>query len=219
MADCCLHHRFNLLGSGWIPNEYGMMSQGVEGHVFKSNAMEIYNQDSPVQWFKKRINPSNLEASANIWNLIPPSYKPIDWQLDFKSGYRWSEKTWYKDIEYANCLGADVKVPWELARMQHLPICVWSYHLAKKGTKGFEDPEIYISEFKHQIYDFVANNPTRFGVNWACAMDVAIRVANWLVTYDLFKACQVDFGKEFNRVFTQSVYAHGKHISEKPGVE
>lgn len=27
-------------------------------------------------------------------------YEPIDWQVDFKSGYRWSEKTYYKFFNY-----------------------------------------------------------------------------------------------------------------------
>ena len=48
-------------------------------------------------------------------------YEPIDWQLDFKSGYRWSDWTWYRVIRCGNIRGADVKVPWELGRLQHLP--------------------------------------------------------------------------------------------------
>ena len=47
-------------------------------------------------------------------------YEPIDWQVDFKSGYRWSEKTYYKFIKYGHKLGVDIKVPWELSRMQYL---------------------------------------------------------------------------------------------------
>ena len=42
----------------------------------------------------------------------------IDWHRDFKTGFRWSEKTYYTDIAipYGK---ADIKVPWELSRFSH----------------------------------------------------------------------------------------------------
>ena len=43
-------------------------------------------------------------------------------------------------------------------------------------------------------------------------MDVGIRVANWLMAYDLFCSLGVRFGAEFNRILADSVYAHGVHI-------
>jgi hypothetical protein len=43
-------------------------------------------------------------------------------------------------------------------------------------------------------------------------MDVAIRISNWLVTYDLFRACGVLFDDSFEKTFFHSVYQHGRHI-------
>jgi hypothetical protein len=43
-------------------------------------------------------------------------------------------------------------------------------------------------------------------------MDAAIRISNWLVTYDLFRACGVTFDKAFETMLFQSVYQHGVHI-------
>ncbi|MBA7523115.1 hypothetical protein ES705_15238 [subsurface metagenome] len=53
----------------------------------------------------------------------------IDWHFDFKSGYRWNPKKYYKDIEipYGK---ADIKVPWELSRFQHLSILGEAYCLS-----------------------------------------------------------------------------------------
>ena len=48
-------------------------------------------------------------------------YKTIDWQRDFKSGYRFSSKKWYKSQRKNIPPGVDIKVPWELSRLQHLP--------------------------------------------------------------------------------------------------
>ncbi len=161
-------------------------------------------------------------------------YIPIDWHLDFKSGYRWREDTWYKDICYGHNLGVDVKVPWELARMQYLPQLAFAYALAAQSSKPktqskehgqeaefenqksrlnqLESPERYAHEFRSQILDFIAVNPPRFGVNWACTMDVGIRVANWLAAYDLFCAYRAEFDREFLKVFKRSIYEHGLHI-------
>ncbi len=165
---------------------------------------------------------------------IKIDYLPIDWHLDFKSGYRWSESTWYKDIRYGHKLGVDVKVPWELARMQHLPQLAFAYAFAaqsskpkaqskgdkqetefenqKSGKGQLESPERYALEFRSQVLDFIATNPPRFGVNWACTMDVAIRAANSLVAYDIFRAYGAEFDAEFERVFSRSIYEHGLHI-------
>jgi hypothetical protein len=43
-------------------------------------------------------------------------------------------------------------------------------------------------------------------------MDVAIRVSNWLVAYDLFRTCGVTFDEPFENIFFRSVYQHGRHI-------
>lgn len=137
----------------------------------------------------------------------PAGYQPIDWQKDFKSGYRWSERTWYMDIKYAHKPGVDVKIPWELSRMQHLA----NYAYAFAITEG-ADKAIYLQEYQNEILDFIAHNPPRFGVNWRCTMDVGIRVANWLMAFDLFSSFGASFNEDFLKAFSNSVYDHALHI-------
>ena len=177
-------HRFDLLGSGWVKNSYDSIALGVEGYKYQMNV--------PVETSKYKAE----------------NYNPIDWQKDYKSGYRWSVNTWYKDIKYGHRLGLDIKVPWELARMQHLSqLAIFS--LVDENLK-----EQNLIEFKNQILDFIATNPPRMGVNWVCTMDVGIRAANVLVAYDMFK--QLDsFGildDDFKQIFANSIYEHGLHI-------
>jgi len=210
LAQHYLAHRFDLLGSGWVQVKHGMECLGVEGHRYTMGYG--VGADSQGHWLLGRINPANLADSQRIWQLIDRDYTPIDWHLDFKSGYRWSEDTWYLDIPYGQQVGVDVKVPWELARMQHLPQLAWAYALAEKGETGFYPHQIYAREFRNQVLDFIATNPPRFGVNWCCTMDVGIRVANWLVTYDLFRASGAEFDAQFEAEFRRSVYQHGLHI-------
>ncbi len=180
ILDACAHylkHEFDLLGSG---------------RVRVANRTET------------GVNPPNESESERIKGLIQQPYNPIDWQIDFKSGYRWSESTWSQEIQYGNASGVDVKVPWELARMQHLVHLAWAYGLRKE--------EIYLREFQNQVIDFIASNPPRYGVNWSCTMDVGIRIANWLLSYDLLCSFGAQFSPEFEETFIRSVYEHGKHI-------
>jgi hypothetical protein len=175
-------HRFDLLGTGWVKNSYDSIAYGLFDYV--------YNMNIP--------KPKSLFDD----------YEPIDWQKDYKSGYRWSEKTWYKDIKYGNKKGADIKIPWELSRLQHLP------RLALFAILDEDLKQTHIKEFKHEILDFIVNNPLGWGVNWVCSMEVAIRVANMLLAYDMF--IQLDkFGildEQFKQIFANSIYEHGKHI-------
>lgn len=203
LARLYLNHRFDLLGSGWVNVRYGMSCDGVEGCRYAA-AKRDFSLES-------RINRANLAEAARIGELIDRDYVPIDWQLDFKSGYRWSEKTWYRHVAFGSLPGVDIKVPWELARMQHLPQLALAHSL-KHDSERFPERARCVQEFRNQILDFIANNPPRYGVNWACTMDVAIRVANWLVAYDLFKVSGTKFDQEFEAIFSRSVYEHGHHI-------
>ena len=182
LSKMYIDHKFDLLGSGWVKNSYDSAALGLEGYKYDMN----------------------VAAPANV----PEGYEPIDWQKDVKSGFRWSEKKWYKDQRIAHKPGSDIKVPWELARLQHLPQLA-IFAMADPSLK-----ERNLKEFKNQILDFIRNNPPRMGVNWACTMDVGIRVANMLAAYDMF--CQMDSGgildQNFKQTFSNSVYEHALHI-------
>ncbi|WP_323665203.1 alginate lyase family protein [Aliarcobacter butzleri] len=191
-----LEHRFDLLGSGWVKNSYDSISIGVEENR--------YNQNEEFDISNLVLKP-NIQYSKKIYSLINDCYKPIDWQKDFKSGFRWSSKEWYLN-QRNSILGVDIKVPWEIGRLQHLP------QLALSCVSDYN--ELLIKEFKNQICDFIALNPPRFGVQWTCTMDVGIRVANMLIAHDIFKHidCKNILDDNFEQVFSQSIYEHGVHI-------
>ena len=210
LADLYLNHTFDLLGSGWLQVRHGMDCPGLEDYRYSMGT--THKIDSQGTWLNYRINASNKAYSKKIWRMIPSGYIPIDWQLDFKSGYRWQEKKPASQCYPSPLPGVDIKVPWELSRMQHLPQFAWAYGLTSKRADGAHPPEVYSNEFRNEILDFIAANPPRFGVNWHCTMDVGIRVSNWLLAYDLFRAQGASFDPEFEQVLQSSIYDHGLHI-------
>jgi len=107
--------------------------------------------------------------------------------------------------------GADIKIPWELGRMQHLVQLAICCKLAS-NNQGFLKSELYFAEFKNQIVDFIGSNPPRFGVQWMNTMEVGIRAVNWLAAYDLFNSLGYKFEGLHLRYFIDSIYEHLVHI-------
>jgi hypothetical protein len=126
----------------------------------------------------------------------------LPWHFDFKTGYRWNANSFYKEIKipYGK---ADIKVPWELSRFQHVTVLGQAYWLT--------NDEKYAEEFVKEVEDWIDHNPPKFGVNWTCTMDVAIRVANWIWGYYFFKDSR-EMTDGFLIKFLKSLLAHGRHI-------
>lgn len=198
-------HRFDLLGSGWVSVAYGAEAPGFDGVVYPPESKEHGN-------LLLRLTPGNRERAGAIRALIDGGFTSIDWQRDLRSGFRWREDKVSQSLLYGHLPGIDVKSPWELARLQHLPWLVWAFVLSSGGETNFSPREVYLREFRNQVLDFWAANPPGYGVNWMCAMDVAIRAANIALAYDMFRAHGVEFDSGFKAEMDALLRAHGRHV-------
>lgn len=126
-------------------------------------------------------------------------YRLIDWHADFHSGHRWAPTEFYLDVKVAPLPGVDIKTPRELSRFQHVGALACG-PLAEGAT-----------EFMLQVLDWIAANPHRRGVNWACTMDVAIRAMNWIWGLRLFEPVISLHSGPLQHV-TRSLHEHGSHI-------
>lgn len=168
-----LDHRFELLGSG--PRTL-----------------------SPAP--ENPLNAGNRTRAGLVRGLIDGGYTAIDWHVDFRSGYRWPAASWHSRIAYGHVPGADIKVPWELGRLQHLPrLAIGADARAAR-------------ECVNQMLDFIAANPPGFGVNWASPMEVAIRAANVAVALDLLHAGGHAVAGEVLAECQGWLRAHARHI-------
>lgn len=130
--------------------------------------------------------------------------KKIQWYTDFKIGYHWAYIQSSK-IKYGLGNGSDIKVPWELSRFYHLPILAYAYIYSRNKK--------YIDEIVAQIKDWIQLNKYGNGPNWMNAMEVAIRVVNWSITFDVLRdVFQEKKYENFIKKWLKSIDQHTYYI-------
>jgi uncharacterized heparinase superfamily protein len=150
---------------------------------------------------------ANRISDEHCWPLLGFGEKcfgagEIDWNLDPLSGFNWP-LTYHADINLIRNDGSDARVVWELNRLGHFITLGRAY--AVTGNEKFS------AEFFRQLASWRAQNPVARGVNWNCAMEVALRAMNLLAALTLFlRAPQMNEQMllELLTTFDQ----HGAHI-------
>ena len=166
----------------------------VQQELFPEETTELINQ-------AKRI------ANEHCWALLGFGEKcygmgEIDWNLDPLSGHDWP-LAHHAEINLIRDDGSDVRVVWELNRMAQLVTLGRAYAVT--------DNQRFSTEFFLQLATWREQNPVGRGVNWNCAMEVALRAINLLAAFELFlRAPQMNETElaELLRMFDQ----HGAHI-------
>ena len=152
-----------------------------------------------LEWAEKTIHHKFDYLGSGLVKL-----NPIDWHLDFKSGFRWPKGKFYlkyKKVDLTNA--ADVKVPWELSRCHHLLWLGEAYLLTKD--------EKYAKEVVDQLEWWIDENPLMYSINWTCAMDVAIRAVNWMYAINMISQSASLNEAVFKRI-NRSLFEHGWFI-------
>jgi len=112
----------------------------------------------------------------------------------------------------ARAYTSDIKVPWELSRLQYLFTLGQAYSVQNKKSKREstlmqEQACTYERFFQDYLQDWLDQNPYLLGPNWVCPMDVAIRAINLLWGFYFFKDAQ-SIAQEFWQKLTCSLYDH-----------
>jgi hypothetical protein len=128
--------------------------------------------------------------------------KQIDWHRDFKTGTHWRPR-YFRDIDYAQ-LGrdSDVKVPWELSRLQWAIPAGQAYLLS--------GDERYALECRRILEQWMSANPYAQSVNWVVTMEVGLRIFTW--TW-LIRACggsRAWNDDAFRERLLRMLYLHGE---------
>jgi len=182
---------------------------------FRSNCSFLYNIIQKEQYVLElnKLSAAELiiisadKTCNHVFNLLGSDDRylggKLPWNKDFKTEFKWDNK-FYKSIKTVNLYNnADVKVPWELSRFQHLFTIGKAYWITNN--------EKYAVEFKEEVEDWSEKNPIEMSVNWTCTMDVAIRAINLICSYFFFvksKNICYEFWIKFNKL----LYLHGRFI-------
>jgi uncharacterized heparinase superfamily protein len=126
--------------------------------------------------------------------------QPIDWLVDFKTGTRWA-LGYGRRIEYTQ-LGrpSDVKVPWELSRLQ------WALPAGQAYLLTGDDR--YAAAVRDILDEWIAANPYGWSVNWAVTMEVALRILSWTWLFHVFKDSTSWSEAAFRSRFLRTLYLH-----------
>jgi uncharacterized heparinase superfamily protein len=130
---------------------------------------------------------------------------PVDWHRDPKTGRRWPVE-FGRTIDYVNLdEPSDVKLPWEISRLQWLLPAGQAYLLTGE--------ERFAAAVRDTLSEWIRANPYALGVNWAIAMEPALRILAW--TW-LCRACgrSAAFAdRAFRLSFLRSLYLHGRFVA------
>lgn len=129
---------------------------------------------------------------------------PIDWLRDPTTGVRWPSG-YAPRLEYVRAGIADVKLPWEISRVQWLLPAGQAYALT--------GDERYAAATRDILDEWIEGNPYALTVNWAVTMEAALRILTW--SWLLGALGRSDSWREerFRSRFLRALWLHGDYTS------
>ncbi|HEY2028140.1 MAG TPA: heparinase II/III family protein, partial [Myxococcales bacterium] len=134
------------------------------------------------------------------------SADPETWDCDFVSGARWPVR-FHSLYAYSDLLDlgrpSDVKVPWELARLQALPVMALAFVIT--------GDERYARACSARFSSWDRACPVGFGINWTVGMEVALRAISLILTAEFLAGST--FAREFvTDRLVESLGEHGRFL-------
>jgi heparinase II/III-like protein len=134
---------------------------------------------------------------------------PPRWNRDPKSGVE-APLTFGKLLDYRDPRAVgDIKYLWELNRHLHLVPLAQAYVLSGDAR--------YFGVIRQHLESWFDSCPYRVGPNWSSALEAAIRLINWSVTWQLLGGASSRLfedaeGARFRRRWLESVYQHARFV-------
>jgi hypothetical protein len=131
--------------------------------------------------------------------------KHVRWHADPITGRDWP-RVFHARINIFGGAASygDVKYVWELNRHQFLPTLGKAYRLTRDTR--------YVVAGLQMIDQWIEANPYHLGINWASALEVAIRALSWLQACGLFEGA-APFDGPKRRTILASLEQHRRYLS------
>ena len=125
---------------------------------------------------------------------------PIDWSRDYRANMGWP-RAFARSIDYVNRdRPSDVKIPWEISRLQWLVPAGQAYLLT--------GDERYAGAVREILEEWMRGNPLAYTVNWSCAMEAALRIFTWTWFFHVFARSRAWGDEDFRVRFLACLYLH-----------
>ena len=125
---------------------------------------------------------------------------PINWSLDYRANMGWP-RAFARAIDYVNRdRPSDVKIAWEISRLQWLIPAGQAYLLT--------GDERYADEVREILEEWMYGNPLAYTVNWSCAMEAALRIFTWTWFFHVFARSRAWSDENFRVRFLAHLYLH-----------
>lgn len=134
---------------------------------------------------------------------------PPRWNRDPKTGVE-APLGFSKLLDYRNPrLVGDIKYLWEINRHLHLVTLAQAYALSRDAR--------YFQVIRQHLESWFASCPYGRGPNWSSALEAAIRLINWSVTWQLLGGARSPLfedaeGARFRLLWLESVYQHARFV-------
>jgi len=130
--------------------------------------------------------------------------KTIDWHKDYKVGSRWNP-AYARTMQYDDRdQPSDVKVPWELSRLQWLIPAGQAYVLTGE--------ERYALGVRNVLEQWMRENPYCWGINWRIAMEPAMRIFVFTWLFRVFGRSEAWSDVRFRERFLCSLFLHADYV-------
>ncbi len=132
--------------------------------------------------------------------------RQILWDQDFPTDYRWPRR-FHTRYRYADLIdlqhATDIKVPWELGRLQYLPVLSLAHRVT--GDKRH-------AAVARELFDcWRRENPVGYGIQWVVGMDVALRAISLVLSADLLTGTP-GFERFVDQQFARTLAEHGRFL-------
>ncbi len=193
-ADLLAHFRSRIQPKFFPGFQDGALTARAQRQIFPDETVRLLSRANHIAeehcWPLLGFGEKCFGREEIRWNRDPLS--TFDWPLDY-----------HPDVNLMRNDGSDARVVWELNRLSHLIILGRAYAIT--------NDEKLSGQFWQQIASWHVQNPVARGVNWNCAMEVALRAMNLLAAFTLFlRSPQMNEValKDLLKLFDQ----HGAHI-------
>ncbi|MEM9139056.1 MAG: alginate lyase family protein [Pseudomonadota bacterium] len=129
---------------------------------------------------------------------------PAQWLTDLKTGDTWP-RGFCRHIEYVNSgRPSDVKVPWEVSRLQ------WMIPVGQAYLLTGDDR--YAAFARDIFQEWIEGNPHAWTVNWSCTMEPALRILTWIWFFHVLHGAEAWRDAEFRGAFLTALHLHGRFV-------